>query len=86
MIPRAHITAWRDLILRRGDRLLGVECKRADAPGVTPSIRIALADLGLERVAVVYPGARRFPLTEKVEAVPVDELADRGRLFAEDGS
>ena len=47
-----HQGAEIDLILRRGDRLFGVECKRADAPRLTPSIRIALDDLGLERVAV----------------------------------
>lgn len=76
-----HQGAEIDLILRRGDRLLGVECKRADAPRVTPSIRIALNDLNLERVAVIYPGAKRFPLTDQVDAVPLDALAEPGRLF-----
>ncbi|MFV1957986.1 MAG: ATP-binding protein [Planctomycetota bacterium] len=76
-----HQGAEIDLILRRGDRLLGVECKRADAPRMTPSIRIALGDLRLERVAVVYPGARRVPLSARVEAVPLATLAEPGRLF-----
>jgi hypothetical protein len=76
-----HQGAEIDLLLRRGDRLLGVECKRADAPRVTPSIRIALEDLGLERVAVLYPGARRFPLADRVEAVPLAALALSGSLF-----
>ena len=66
--------------MRRGGRLLGVECKRTDAPRVTPSIKIALADLELDRVAVVYPGERRYPLADRVEAVPVGELAEHGRL------
>ncbi len=78
-----HQGAEIDLILRRGDRLLGVECKRADAPRLTPSIRTALADLGLERVAVIYPGTRRFTLSDRVEAVPLDSLAEPGRLFDE---
>jgi predicted AAA+ superfamily ATPase len=78
-----HQGAEIDLILRRGDRLLGVECKRADAPRVTPSMRIALEDLEMERIAVVYPGGKRYPLSERVEAVPLEELADGGRLFAE---
>ena len=80
-----HQGAEIDLILSRGGRLLGVECKRADAPRVTPSIRIALADLDLDRVAVVYPGERRYPLADRVEAVPVGELAEHGRLFGESG-
>jgi hypothetical protein len=76
-----HQGAEIDLLLRRGDRLLGVECKRADAPRLTPSIRIALDDLGLERVAVIYPGARRYPLGALVEAVPASALATPGGLF-----
>jgi predicted AAA+ superfamily ATPase len=71
-----------DLILRRGDQLLGVECRLADAPRMTPSIRIAMEDLGLERVAVLYPGEKRYPLGDRVEAVPLTELAHRGRIFA----
>lgn len=77
-----HQGAEIDLVLRRGDRLLGVECKRTDAPKMTPSIRNGLTDLGLQRVAVVYPGDKRYALARKVEAVPVGELALPGRLFA----
>ncbi len=76
-----HQGAEIDLILSRGGRLLGVECKRADAPRMTKSIGIALADLDLDRVAVVYPGEQRYPLAEKVEAVPVRALAGRQGLF-----
>lgn len=81
-----HQGAEIDLILRRGDRLLGVECKRADAPSMTPSIRIALEDLGLERVAVVYPGDRRYPIADRVEAVPLRDVATPGALFGEQGA
>lgn len=77
-----HQGAEIDLILRRGDVLYGVECKFADAPRVTPSIRNALIDLGLARVAVVYPGSDRFPLADRVEVVPLAALARGERLFA----
>ncbi|HEX9094357.1 MAG TPA: ATP-binding protein [Coriobacteriia bacterium] len=80
-----HQGAEMDLVLRRGDRLFGVECKHADAPRITPSIRIALADLGLDRVAVLYPGERRYAISDVVEAVPLSQLAQRGSLFAEGG-
>lgn len=69
-----HQGAEIDLILRRGDLLFGIECKRTDAPRMTPSIRIALEDLKLEKVAIVYPGEKRYPLNDQVEVVPVDEL------------
>ena len=78
-----HQGAEMDVVLQRGRELLGVECKRTDAPRMTPSIRIALEDLGLSRVAVVYPGSRRFPIAEKVEAVPLSALV-RGSIFPED--
>jgi hypothetical protein len=65
-------------------RALGVECKRADAPRMTPSIRVALEDLGLERVAVVYPGPRRYPLGENVEVVPLRSLCTGEPVFPGD--
>ncbi|MBK7874178.1 MAG: ATP-binding protein [Planctomycetes bacterium] len=92
LATEAHDDAWFwathqgaeiDLILRRGERLFGVECKRADVPSFTPSIRIAMQDLKLERVAVVHPGRERFELRDGVEAVPIAELARPGRLFGE---
>lgn len=79
-----HQGAEIDLVLRRGDELFGIECKRADAPRLTPSIRIALADLDLRRVAVIYPGDKRYSLAERVEAVPLAQIGT-GPIFADDG-
>ncbi len=76
-----HQGAEIDLVLRRGDELLGVECKRTDTPRLTRSIAIALEDLGIKRVAVVHPGVKRFPLSEQVEAVPLSALGGRGSIF-----
>ena len=76
-----HQGAEIDLILRRGGALLGVECKLADAPRITPSIRNALADVGLARVAILYPGAQRFLLSTQVEVVPLSSLARGEPLF-----
>jgi hypothetical protein len=76
-----HQGAEIDLLLQRGGRLLGIECKRTDAPRMTPSIRVALEDLGLERVAILYPGEKRFALADRVEAVPLLALAGAGGIF-----
>jgi len=38
----------------------GVEVKRADAPSVTPSIRIAKEALGLKQVTIVHPAAKSY--------------------------
>jgi predicted AAA+ superfamily ATPase len=76
-----HQGAEIDIILRRGDDLLGIECKRKDQPRITPSIHIALKDLGLKKVAVIYPGSKRFPLSEQVEAVSLASLAGGDSIF-----
>ncbi|MBI4673153.1 MAG: ATP-binding protein [Chloroflexi bacterium] len=70
-----HNGAELDLLIVKQGHKFGVECKRVDAPRLTPSMRIALEDLGLEHIAVIYPGDRRYPLAERVTAVPLDALA-----------
>jgi hypothetical protein len=75
-----HQGAEIDLILRKKGKMVGVECKRSDAPGMTPSIRIALDDLKLDAVAVIYPGSRRFSIAPNVEVVPLSDVAG-GELF-----
>jgi predicted AAA+ superfamily ATPase len=54
-----HNGAELDLLLLKGGQRVGVEFKRADAPGVTPWMKIALQDLQLGRLYVVYPGTLR---------------------------
>ena len=76
-----HQGAEIDLILRRNGDLYGVECKLADAPRMTPSIRNALTDVGLAKVAILYPGAQRFPLSDRVEVVPLSALGRGEALF-----
>ena len=70
-----HNGAELDLLIVKQGRRFGVECKRVDAPRLTPSMRIALEDLALEHIAVIYPGDRRYPLADRVTAVPLDALA-----------
>jgi len=70
-----HQGAEVDLLLRKNGRMIGVECKRSDAPRITPSIRTALTDLELDKVVVIYPGDKRFMLADRVEALPLKDLA-----------
>jgi predicted AAA+ superfamily ATPase len=78
-----HQGAEMDLILRRGTELLGIECKRTDSPRMTPSISIAMDNLGLSRVILVYPGIKPFSLSEKVVALPFSSLATGRPIFPE---
>ncbi|MSU24549.1 MAG: ATP-binding protein [Opitutus sp.] len=69
-----HNGAEIDLVLFKKGRRIGVECKRTDAPTLTPSMRTALVDLKLDELLVVYPGTRRYRLEKRVEVVPLAEL------------
>lgn len=73
-----HAGAELDLLVFKEGRRIGVECKRADAPRLTPSMRIALEDLGLDHLVVIYPGARAYPLSDRVTVLPLAYLAAGG--------
>ena len=66
-----HQGAELDLLLFKGGQRVGVEFKRADAPRVTTSMRIAMQDLKLNALYVVYPGLHRYKLADRIEAVPL---------------
>ncbi len=69
-----HNGAELDLLLLKDGRRIGVECKRVDGPRLTPSMRIALEDLELDKIFVIYPGHLFFPIADKVVALPVSAL------------
>ena len=69
-----HQGAELDLLMFKDERRIGVEFKRSDAPSITPSMRIALQDLKLDALYVVYPGSHRYRLTAQVEVVPLTAL------------
>lgn len=64
-----------DLLLVKNGRQLGIEIKRMDAPTLTPSMRIALNDLKLEKLVVLYPGENIYPLSDQVTVVPLTMIA-----------
>lgn len=71
-----HQGAELDLLLFKNGRRIGVECKRSDSPTLTPSMRIAIADLRLDRVHVVYPGARPYKLAAEVDVLPLGDFVN----------
>jgi len=77
-----HNGAELDLLIFKDGRRIGVECKRMDAPRLTPSMRTALDDLQLERLFVLYPGDKTYPLAERIQVVPLVQLVDAEKLLA----
>ncbi|HKZ54151.1 MAG TPA: ATP-binding protein [Anaerolineales bacterium] len=72
-----HNGAELDLLLFRGGRRYGIEAKFQDAPRLTPSMRVAVEDLQLERLTVLYPGDVAYPLSEHVTVLPLAQLGSR---------
>ena len=70
-----HGGAELDLLLLKNGRRIGVECKRIDAPRMTPSVRAALEDLELDQLFIVYPGNLAYPIADKVGALPISSIA-----------
>jgi predicted AAA+ superfamily ATPase len=66
-----------DLLVMKHGKRIGFEIKYTDAPKITKSMRIALEDLRLDHLVIVYPGNEIFPLDEKITAQGFDTLADR---------
>ncbi len=76
-----HAGAEIDLLLFVNGRRVGIEIKRADAPRLTPSMRIALADLKLERLIVIYPGEQRYALSDRVDVLPFSVIISKENIF-----
>jgi len=66
----------RDLLLFRTGERWGFEFKCSDAPAMTKSMHVALQDLALDRLFVIYPGKDRYRLHQKVEAIPLTDCMD----------
>ena len=65
-----------DLFIKRGRHRLGFEIKRTSSPQITPSMRIALGDLKLNRLDLVHAGDETFPMGKKIRAVALPRLLD----------
>lgn len=79
-----HNGAEMDLVLFRGGKSWGLEFKVGDAPRMTRSIHVALQDLALERVWILYPGRRRYSIHENVEVLPLSEIGSLAEFLDED--
>lgn len=69
-----HNGAELDLLLFKGQRRFGFEVKLNPAPRITPSMRIAMNDLRLDRLWVVHPGDTSWPLDDSISALSVTDL------------
>ncbi len=64
-----------DLVIELGTRKVGIEIKFSAAPRPAKGFWQALDDLQLDAACVVAPTARRYPLRQGVDVVPVWDIA-----------
>ena len=70
-----HNGAELDLMIFKDGKRIGIECKRRDAPKLTTSMKIAMDDLKLDELLVIYPGRKAYPLGDSIQVLPLESLA-----------
>lgn len=70
-----HNEAELDLLMFKYGKRFGFEFKYSDSPKKTRSMSIALEDLNLEHLYVIFPGDMKFSLEEKITACGLDTLS-----------
>ena len=68
-----HTGAEIDLLILKDGKRKGFEFKYADAPKLTRSMKIAMDNLNLESITVIYPEGKTFKLDENITAIPLRE-------------
>lgn len=71
-----HSGAELDLLFLHRGRRYGVEFKFNEAPRVTRSMHIAIDDLELAHLWIIYPGEHQYPVEQKIEAWPLTKIQD----------
>lgn len=70
-----HGGAELDLFFTQRGRPFGVEAKFNEAPSVSPSMRSAVADLALDHLWIVHPGPHSYPVSDKIAALALRDIA-----------
>lgn len=73
---QTHAGAELDLFWQNGGKNWGIEFKYADAPRKTRSMEIALKDLKLAHLWVIYPGKVNYKLSKKISVVSLSNIKD----------
>ena len=75
-----HAHAELDLLIVRGAEMHGFEFKYSSAPKPTRSMHVALEDMGLDGITIVYPGEGAYALTERIRVASLGHLAQQARF------
>jgi predicted AAA+ superfamily ATPase len=66
-----------DLLIIKDGKRLGFEFKFSDTPKLTKSMQIALNDLNLDHLYVIYPGTRQYSLSDNISVTSLQKLCQK---------
>lgn len=69
-----------DLLIIQKNKKIGFEFKFSDAPSITKSMQIALIDLKLDELNVIYPGDVNYALSEKIQVKSLKSFFIQNKL------
>ncbi len=72
-----HSGAEVDLFWQDKGKNWAVEFKYSDAPKLTKSMQVALEDLNLAHLWIVYPGKEQYQLNKKITVVGLDNIIEK---------
>ena len=78
-----HNGAELDLLMLKDGQKVGVEFKRSGAPTLTKSMKVAMEDLKLDRIDVLYPGTKDYSLADKIRAIALESWLNSQDLNVE---
>ncbi len=73
---KTHNGAELDLYWQAKGKKWGIEFKYSDAPKLTKSMNIAINDLSLSHLWVIYPGSEIYQLTENITVLPIKNISE----------
>lgn len=76
-----HSGAELDLMFFYRGKRYGIEVKFSEAPEVTRSMHIALQDLGLAHLWILYPGNQAYPVHENISVYPLQRVNEIDALI-----
>lgn len=69
-----HANAELDLLMFYKGKRLGFEFKFNETPKISKSIRIALKDLKLDGVKIIYPGSKFYYIDDNIEVISINQF------------
>ncbi len=76
-----HSGAGLDLFFIKEGRRIGIEVKFSEAPKTTKSMRIAIEELRLDKLFIIYPGKHQYKVDHNITVFPLSDILDLEKCY-----